>query len=57
MPWRDIRAVLRAVAQHAVARLVAGLLALFGAASAVDPQVAAGLHGQTVVDAPKPSGS
>jgi len=55
MPWRAIRDVLRHAAVQAVARLLAGLLALFGAASAVDPQLPAGLHGQVVVD--RPSGS
>lgn len=55
MPWRAIRDVLRSAAVQAVAKIMAGLLALFGAASAVDPELPAALHGQTVVA--KPSGS
>lgn len=53
--WRDIRGVLRGAAVHALVRAVAGLLALFGVASAVDPDVPAALHGEVAV--PKPSGS
>lgn len=53
--WRDIRGVLHGAVVQAVAKLLAGLLALFGAASAVDPQLPAGLHGQVVVDAPRPA--
>lgn len=48
--WRDIRAVLRGAAVQAVGKLIAGLLALFGAVSAVDPDVPARLHGEVAVD-------
>lgn len=53
--WRDIRGILHGAVASAVAKLLAGLLALFGAASAVDPGLPAALHGAHVVpDAPAP---
>lgn len=47
--WRDIRAVLRGAVVQAVAKAIAGLLAVFGAVSAVDPDVPAALHGERAV--------
>jgi len=55
MPWRAIRDLVKGAVVQTVAKILAGLLALFGAGSLVDPQLPASLHGQTVVS--KPSGS
>lgn len=43
-PWRDIRGVLRGAVVQAVAKLVAGLLALLGAATVVEPQAGVDLR-------------
>ncbi|QXP08649.1 MAG: hypothetical protein [Arizlama microvirus] len=52
--WRGIRELLHGAVAQALARIVVGLLALFGVASGVDPGVPAALH-QAVVG--QPSGS
>lgn len=52
--WRDIRGVLHGVVVQAVVRLLAGVLALFGAASAVDPELPVAVHQAVGL---RPSGS
>lgn len=51
--WRDIRAVLRGAAVQAVAKLVAGLLALLGAVTAVEPQAAVDLRNGVLLQEPE----
>lgn len=51
--WRDIRAVLRGAAVQAVAKLVAGLLALLGAATVVEPQAAVDLRNGVLLQEPE----
>lgn len=42
--WRDIRALLRGAVVQTVVKLVAGLLALLGGATVVDPQLGVDLR-------------
>lgn len=53
MPWRVIRDVLRNAAVQAAARILAGLLALLGGATVVDPQVAVDLRNAALGQAPE----
>lgn len=51
--WRDIRGVLRGAVVQTVAKLLAGLLGLLGAATAVDPQAGVDLRNGVLLQGPE----
>lgn len=51
--WLTLRGVLRNAAVQAVARLLAGLLALLGGATAVDPQAGVDLRNAVLRQEPE----
>lgn len=51
-PWHTVRAVVRNAAVQVVARVLAGLLALLGATTAVDPQAGVDLRNGALLAPP-----
>lgn len=52
-PWHTVRAVLQNAAVQAVARVLAGLLAVLGGTTAVAPQAAVDLRNAALVQPPE----
>lgn len=53
MPWRAIRDVLRSAAVQAAAKILAGVLALLGAATVAQPQLGVDLRNAALVQPPE----